>query len=217
MSKFILKGKVRNENNLSVRGYRVLAYDDDPLNRDDFLGEAVTDGDGFFQIEFDDEKFNGFFEFDGEPDVYLLIQDRKGVEIVRTRIEKTRKEIEYQIRLVKNKPDTNAPDIYSDNPQRILSMLGDVGSMINQENRINLVELNSQRLPQEIRNRLGQFANGHQDRINNFQSFYAILEGILTSYFEEINLGTIGYDGPQVPSRPRRVAYNQVIIWPRSE
>jgi hypothetical protein len=216
MSKFILKGKVRDQANKLARGYHILAYDDDPLSRDDFLGEVITDKNGLFLIEFDDTKFNGFLEFDGEPDVYLIIKNRQGAELVRTRIKKTRKEIEYQIRLVKNKPDANAPDIYSGNLQRIFSMLGDVGDMFNRENQINLAAINSQRLPQDIKNRFQQFAAGHQDRITNFQSFSAILDGIISSYLEELNIGRIGYDGPQVPSRPRREVYSQAIIWPRN-
>jgi hypothetical protein len=32
-----------------------------------------------------------------------------------------------------------------------------------------------------------------------------------------LQIGGIGYDGPQVPRQPSREGYNQVITWPRQE
>jgi hypothetical protein len=44
-----------------------------------------------------------------------------------------------------------------------------------------------------------------------------MLTTLVDSYFEELRIGKIGYDGPQVPRQPRRVPYDQVITWPKEE
>ena len=44
-----ITGRIRDENNLPVMGYKVLAYDKDPasyLHPDNRLGESLTDEDG---------------------------------------------------------------------------------------------------------------------------------------------------------------------------
>jgi hypothetical protein len=59
--------------------------------------------------------------------------------------------------------------------------------------------------------------NGYTDRKNNFNNFMVILSSLVDSFSEELHIGDIGYDGPQVPRLPRREQYNQVIMWPRQE
>ena len=217
MAEFELKGKIRNADNKILRGYQIDAYDSDTFSRDDFLGDAKTDSDGMFKINFDDSEYNGFFEFDGKPDIYLEIFDRSGKKIITTRIEKTQREIEYQIMLGSPKPDLGSPNIYSDNLNRILSMMGDVGDMLSREYQINLSALNSERIPQEIKQRFQRFVDGHEQRQRNFDNFTALLNGLATSALEQANLSIIGYDGPQVPARPRSEVHNHVIIWPRKD
>ena len=51
----------------------------------------------------------------------------------------------------------------------------------------------------------------------NFDQLIVILSSLVDSLAEETRVGGIGYDGPQVPRRPRRETYDQVIIWPRQE
>ncbi len=200
-------------------GLHVLAFDKDPfLNPDDLLGDARTDIKGDFEIEFDESKFKGFWEFlEGMPDVYLAIRDEQGKEILRTRLMQTGHEIEFQIRQADHTPDPNAPDIYAGNACRIINMLGEVGATLTAENTINLDTLVNRDLPQETQQRLQGFVDGFDERLDNFYQLNALLSGLINEVLEERGLGTIGYDGPQVPRLPRREDYNQAIIWPRGE
>jgi hypothetical protein len=219
MGVYFLKGKVRDQNNQSVKDIKILSFDDDPvLNPDDLLGEATTNSSGLFKIEFDESKFQPFWEFLEEtPDVYIILKNKEDRQLLKTKIMQTRKELEYQIKLVENIPNTNAKDIYADNLRRIVNMLGDVGNLIGLESSINLNSLENLDLPKEIQNSLLNFASGFDERTSNFNHFMALLSGVVNSFLEETFLASIGYDGPQVPRLPRREAYNQIIIWPRAE
>jgi hypothetical protein len=216
---FTLIGKVISNDNLPIEGLKISAYDDDPLlNPDDFLGEATTDSRGFFKINFDSSKFSELLEaLEGTPDVYVIVKDGQDRELLRTKVTQTEKEIEYHIKIADNTPNPNAIDIYSGNARRMISMLNEVGSVIGIENRINLDLLNNGDLPREISEQVQNFVNGHEERRSNFNHFAVILSTLVDSFLEELHIGDIGYDGPQVPRRPRREPYNQVITWPRDE
>ena len=220
MEKFSVHGKVRTNDNKLAEGYFVHAYDSDyPLNPDDFLGEKSVDSNGFFRIDFDRSMFAPIYEFaEGSPDVYLRIKEEEGKkEVLTTKETKTNKEIEYQIRIIEHTPDPNAPDIYAGNARRLLNMLNEVGDLIGLERRINLGRLNNQEIAREIRKNLEDFARLDDERRRNFEHVIVILNSFFDSYLEELKIGTIGYDGPQVPRYPRRKEYNQEIIWPRQE
>ncbi len=89
--------------------------------------------------------------------------------------------------------------------------------MITTENSINLDVLAHGNLGEEIRKRLENFGQSFSERNNNFINLTAALDGLVNSLLESEHLGTIGYDGPQVPRLPRRESYDEVIIWPRKE
>jgi hypothetical protein len=240
---FDLKGKIISKDRLPLKDLKIEAYDDDELlNPDDFLGKTTTDSDGLFEIDFEESKFSGFLEgLEGTPDVYLILEKEKEDEsedhdttaaddhdgyqakqlLLKTRTMKTKKEIEYHIRILNNNnnniPNPNAIDIYSGNTRRMISMLNEVGNLIGIENRINLDILNNGNPPEDIRNKLQNFVKEYEDRRNNFNHFTVILSTLVDSFLEEIRIGNIGYDGPQVPRQPRRKPYDQVIIWPRNE
>jgi hypothetical protein len=148
---FTLKGKIISKDQLPLRDLKIEAYDDDPLlNPDDFLGEATTDPQGFYRIDFDESKFKEFFELlEGTPDVYLVVKDNQGNKILTTKVMQTKREIKYHIRIVDNIPNPNAIDIYSGNARRMISMLNEVGSIIGLKNRINLDILNNGNPPEE--------------------------------------------------------------------
>ncbi|HEY7080811.1 MAG TPA: hypothetical protein VH500_13995 [Nitrososphaeraceae archaeon] len=219
MGTFTLKGKVISKDQLPLENLNVEAYDDDLLLKpDDFLGDATTDSNGIYRIDFDESKFRGTFEFlEGTPDVYLLIKDNQGNKILKTKVMQTKKEIEYHIRIADNTPNPNAIDIYSGNAQRLIRMLRDVGDMIGLEYRINLNILNNGNSPQDVKENLQNFVNGYQERKNNLDLFSVVVSSLVDSFSEELRIGNIGYDGPQVPRMPRREKYDQVIIWPRQE
>ena len=222
MNTFSLKGKIISKDNRPINNLKILAYDDDPLlNPDDFLGESITDTNGFFKIDFDQSKFSRFLEaLDETPDVYIMIKNAQGNGILnntKTRVAQTKKEIEYHIRIADHIPDPSSRDIYAGNVRRMISMLSEVGNLIGIENTINLDLLQNGDLPRDIRDRLQNFVNGFEDRNSNFDHFMVIVSSVINSFFEELRIGRIGYDGPQVPRLPRRESYDQVIIWPRKE
>lgn len=219
MVEFSIYGKVRTNNNKPAQGHSVHAYDSDVINADDFLGQKPVDANGFFRIDFDKSKFAPFYEFlEKSPDIFLRItKEQENKEILKTRETKTDKEIEYQIKIADHIPDPDAPDIYAGNLQRLLGMLNEVREIIGIERQINLDRLNSQDISREIRKNLEDFAKMDDERRNNFEHVLVILGSFFDSYIEELNIGTIEYDGPQVPRHPRREKYNQEIIWPRQE
>ncbi len=219
MTNYSLEGEIIDSDLKPMEGLKIRAYDDDPwLNADDLLGKAITDSDGAFEIEFDESKFKGFWEFlEGTPDVYLIVEDDQGNSIMKTRVMRTKKELHYHIRVVDHTPDPNAKDIYASNLRRIMNMLGEVGNIIGMENTINLDTLRNGDLLREIKERLHDFVDGFGDRISNFNHFMALLSGLVNEVLEETRLRTIGYDGPQVPRHPRLKPYNQAVIWPMGE
>lgn len=79
---YTVKGSVKNKkNNLGVLNLQVLAYDKDPIGKDDFLGIGVTDASGVFSISFDASKFACLF--DRSPDLYFVVNDA-GLELLNT-------------------------------------------------------------------------------------------------------------------------------------
>lgn len=215
---YSLSGRIIDVNKNPLKGAHILAYDEDSIKSDDFLGDATTDSSGLFKITFEQSKFRKPWEiFEGKPDVVLVVQDVSGKQVLKTKVMKTDKEIEYHIKISENKPDLNSKDIYSDNFRRILATLNEVGENIGLENTINLGMLQSKNLQKEIRDSIQNFVSGHDDRQNNFQNLMAAVSGLVNSSLEENHIGRIGYDGPQVPRFPRRENYDQTIMWPREE
>jgi hypothetical protein len=219
MKQFSLVGKIITKDNKPAENYSVLAYDQDFLNPSDFLGQTVTDSKGFFRIEFDRSKFAGFFErLEGSPDVYLIIREgNEQKDFLKTIVAKTNWEIVYRIKLDQHIPNPEAPDIYAGNAQRLLSMLNEIREFIGIEQQINIDILKNKDLRLDVKKNLEEYITGNEDRRRNFEHLLVIFNSLVDSYFEEIKLGTIGYDGPQVPRQPRRENYDQVIIWPRQE
>ena len=219
MGNFLIYGTVIDENNTPKEGLKISAYDSDQfLNADDFLGESVTDSDGYFSIQFDTSKFQGFWEIlEGSPDIYLKIQNHSKKVIIQTRTEQTKNELEYHIKLGNQKVNPETVDIYANNTQKIISMLNDVGLNVGEEFSINLDSLTNNDLPDDVRKRLEEFLANSEQRTATFNNLMAVLSGLVNSALEEQNFGTIDYDGPQVPRLPWKENYNQVIIWPRDD
>lgn len=216
---YSVHGKVIDRRRNPFEAAGVQAYDRDLLvSPDDFLGEARTDADGSFRIEFDTSKFAGFLSFlEGSPDVYLVLSDASRQEILRTPVCRTRHEIEYHIKVTSEVPNPDAPDPYMKNTRRMLGYLRDVGVTMGVEHRWNLDSLANPNLAPDVQQRLQSSVDSFDDNLANFHHLLALLDGAASRDLEELHLGTIGYDGPQVPSHPRRDAHSDSIEWPRSE
>lgn len=82
-STYTVVGTVKNKtNNEGVLDLQVLAYDKDPIGKDDFLGIGITNSAGAFTISFDSNKFAWIF--DRSPDLYFIVEDG-GLELLNTK------------------------------------------------------------------------------------------------------------------------------------
>ena len=180
MDIYDLKGRVISKEKLPVADLQIEAFDTDPIfDPNDLLGTSVTNSLGLFSIQFDKSKFDDVWEaLDGTPDVFLLIRDKEGRQLIKTKEAKTKKEIEYHIKHDPNNPNPKAPDPYSGNTRRMLNMLGEVGDLINKEHRINLDLLNRGDLPEEIRKDVNEFVDGHLDRRNTYEQFIVVFQSL---------------------------------------
>jgi hypothetical protein len=219
LDSFNLHGKIIDKDNKPKKNLTVTAYDSDRgFSSDELLGTSKTDKDGFFSIKFTDSNFQRLGElFEGRPDVYLVIKNSSGKELLKTNIKKTKKEILYRIKLSKSDPNPNVPDIYADNTRRLFSMLDDVGININQENTINLGMLQNLDLPEEIRKRIQESVNSYDRNIENINHLIAILNGVIYANLTYGGVDVIGYDGPQVQRNAWKDGDIQAIMWPREE
>lgn len=68
---FNITGTVSNKNNQALPHLRIEAWDKD-LIFNDFVGEAISAADGFFQISFSQNRFKELF-FDNKPDIYFKV------------------------------------------------------------------------------------------------------------------------------------------------
>jgi hypothetical protein len=82
-SSYTVIGTVTNQaDNRGVLDLQVLAYDKDPIGKDDFLGIGITNAAGGFTISFDDSKFSWLL--DRSPDLYFIVEDG-GLELLNTK------------------------------------------------------------------------------------------------------------------------------------
>ena len=78
--RFRIVGKVRGaETGAPMPGLRVRAFDRD-LVFDDHVGDAVTNQDGEFFLEFTEEAFRDVWE--KRPDLYLRVLDADGTKVL---------------------------------------------------------------------------------------------------------------------------------------
>jgi len=211
----VLKGKIIDNNNKPAGGLQVKTYDHHLLS-EEFIGQTTTKADGTFEIEFEESGLKKFEEvIERGPHVYVVVEYGNGKRL-QTRTTRIQKELEYHIKLVEYSQDPNAVDIYGDSMRRTISILNEVGITLNNE-RINLDSLVNGKLADEIRERFQNLLNGYDETIKNQINFQALLDGIINSTLQEQHLGTIGYDGPQVPRNTWCDGGDNVIIWPRKE
>ena len=181
-----ISGRIRDENNHSVMGCIVQAFDKDPsiyLHQDDMLGEAKTDEYGAFEISFDKDAFEDWFETG--PEVYLIVKGQDGKFLIRTpEKENITKKMDFQIKLGKNVANPLEPNLYANNFPRMISAFNTLFSLesLSGSDASTVVEV----------------------------LFRAINSWVL--YRDDL-ARYAGYDGIQVPLRPRREKHNHVTRW----
>lgn len=185
-SYYRITGRIRDEGNLPVGGYTVQAFDKDPgiySHPDDRLGRARTDENGVFEIIFNRDAFEDWFE--ANPEVYLVVRDRDGKVLINTPDkENTTRTVDFQIKLYRREINPIEPDLYSDNLTRMVSAFKTVFDLetLSGSDVGTVVEVLSR----------------------------AISSWVL--YRDELSRHA-GYDGIQVPPYPRRVEHDHVTRW----
>ena len=189
MLSFSVFGRIIDAQNNPKDDLEVIAFDEDPFWTHDTLGRTVTDFDGKFHINFDQ---NDFGRFEGKPEVFLVIKDA-GNEILKTRVKKTGNTIKYNIKLHNHNYNNSDIDIYKNTIQKSINSFQGIGNFIDLENPFD-------------------------DKLTTiFNSMFALFNGTLHLYFESNGIDTLGYDGAQVEKNPWRKKHNDVVIWPRDE
>jgi hypothetical protein len=183
---FTLNGRIRDQDNLSVEGYTVQAFDKDPgtyLHPDDRLGKSKTDNNGTFSITFSQDVFVDWFE--SYPQIYLIIRDQNGRILIQTHDKlNSTGQIDFQIKLGRSTASPMEPDLYSSSLARIVGALKNVGDSADISN-------------------------------NNIKILYEIILRVVASWtIERDSLVQIhGYDGIQVPEHPRKKEHDHVTRW----
>lgn len=186
---YVITGRIRDKDNNPVEGYIVEAYDNDPdpfgLN-DDLLGTTMSDENGNFRINFGKDDFKRGSEWlDGNPEVYLNIKDEDDWVVVKTKDKENKTQsMEFQIKLGKVAGNRSEPDLYIDSFVRIIAGLRTTGDAIDlSKGDVRLM----------------------------FDLFMRVLRGWTVNRDEILALS--GYDGIQVPKRPREQKHYHVIRW----
>ncbi|HSD56955.1 MAG TPA: hypothetical protein VLB04_02145 [Methanotrichaceae archaeon] len=184
-----ITGRIRDEGNLPVGGYIVQAFDRDRgiyPHSDDRLGKAKTNEDGAFEIIFNRDAFEDWFE--ANPEVYLVVRGRDGRVLINTQeLENATGIMDFQIKMGRSEINPLEPDLYAGNFTRMASALKEVFDLesLSGSDVRTVVEVLSRAIGSWLlyRDELARYA---------------------------------GYDGIQVPEHPRRADHNHVTRWDKA-
>ena len=190
MASFTLKGTVKDPAGRPIGNVKVFAIDSDQGffedHNDDLLGASWVKPDGSFEISFSDSQFKESI-VEGKVDLYFVVRNSRGEEIGRTDPSggfEADKNIEIVIKSVV-KDAIAGEDLYSHNIDRTMAAFAGLGDVAT----IN---------------------NSDATRI------FSLLDRSINSwvvYTRENEWKRIGYDGPQVPERPRAVEHRHRLEW----
>lgn len=186
MAEFTIKGSVKDTEGKPIRDVKVFAMDSDQQFFEDHNDDML----GAAWV-----KPNGTFEisfkseqfsenvFEGKPDIYLIVRNSKGELIYRT---ETTHDTSFTIVLdsLEKKPEP-PQDLYGNNPDRILSAFATIGDIATINN-------------------------------SDFARTSALLASSINAwavYTQERRWREIGYDGPQVPVRPKKISHSHTLDW----
>jgi hypothetical protein len=184
-----ITGRIRSEDNKTVEGYTVQAFDKDPgiyLHPDDRLGKAITNGEGSFEITFTDEAFKDWLE--GNPEVYLVIRDKEGRILITTQSkENVTGEVDFQIKLGRPSPNPLEPDLYANNLERMIAALRNIGDA----------------------------ADLSRSDVMTIYELLLRIAGSWAIYRDEL-VRLYGYNGIQVPKYPRKEGHDHITRWDKA-
>jgi hypothetical protein len=183
---YTLTGRVRDWRHGAVEGFTVVAFAKTPeilMRPDASLGISRTGPDGSFEIVFSSATFEGWLE--REPNLYLEVRDGGGNLVLTTSSKKNHTgRIDFQIELGGVIGDPGQPDIYSGGIERMIEELKGAGD----------------------------FADLSRDDVNVVLNLVLRTLGSYALYTDQL-FSLSGYDGIQVPERPRKEDHNHAIRW----
>ena len=123
---FKIIGRVTTkEDNEAIPGLKIMAWDKDEGNMDEYIGDTKTDELGEFKIEFTEEDFSHWGK-EEKPDIYFIVENQNGIVIGTTedavRWDAENDEVFY-IRIPKDMLNKKGSDSPADRAEQIRKIL----------------------------------------------------------------------------------------------
>lgn len=179
-----IMGIVKDELGNPIPNLFVDAFDSDFGTSEDYIGKAVTNVQGKFEIAFDDKAYKENFEFlERRPDLFLTVRDSyRLLHRSEVRSEAQGPEVFFEIVLRQRRA---FDDPYANTLQRTISTFNSISDTID----VSQVDVATS-LRQMVR-ALGNWSYYTTPKI----------------------MGFYGYPGPQVPRYPKRVTHQHRLEW----
>lgn len=178
-----ITGKVKDPEGNLLSGLLVEAFDSDLGVADDYLGNAVTDSQGEFEIGFDDKAFKGTFEIlERRPDVYIVVRDAYRV-LHKTEVRNESKNEEFfDITIQDARP---FDDPYANAFQRVIASFNAIGDTV------DISQTDLQGLITQLIRSLASWSYYTRPKV----------------------MQSLGYLGPQVPQYSKQFQHKHSLPW----
>jgi hypothetical protein len=179
-----ITGIVKDDLGRPIPNLFVDAFDSDFGTSEDYIGKAVTNTQGKFEIAFDDKAYKENFEFpERKPDLFLTIRDSYRVlHRSAVRPEAQGPEVFFEIILRQQRA---FDDPYANTLQRTISTFNSISDTID----VSQVDVAT-----SLRQMVRALGNWSYYTTPKIMEFY-------------------GYPGPQVPRYPKRVTHQHSLQW----
>jgi hypothetical protein len=179
-----ITGIVKDELGKPIPNLFVDAFDSDFGTSEDYIGKAVTNPQGRFEIAFDDKAYKENFEFlERKPDLFLTIRDSyRLLHRSEVRSEAQGPEVFFEIILRQQRA---FDDPYANTLQRTISTFSSIGDTVD----ISQVDVLT-----SLRQMVRALGNWSYYTTPKIMEFY-------------------GYPGPQVPRYPKRITHQHTLQW----
>jgi hypothetical protein len=179
-----ITGIVKDELGKPVANLFVDAFDSDFGTSEDYIGKAVTNAQGRFEIAFDDKAYKENFELlERNPDLFLTIRDSyRLLHRSEIRSEARGPEVFFEIIL---RQQIAFDDPYANTLQRTISTFNSIGDTVD----ISQVDVLT-----SLRQMVRALGNWSYYTTPKIMEFY-------------------GYPGPQVPRYPKRITHQHTLQW----
>jgi hypothetical protein len=182
--KYKITGIVRDELGKPISGVSVDAFDSDFGTSEDYVGNAVTNPQGKFEINFDDKAFKESFEFlERKPDLFVTVKDSyRLLHKSKVQSEVQGPDVFFEINLSQQRA---FDDPYANALQRTISTFNSIG---------DTVDISQVDIVTSLRQMIRALGNWSYYTTPKIMEFY-------------------GYPGPQVPRYPKLVPHQHTLQW----